>query len=58
MSDEYKVMEKFMEERGKIPDRGVIDLGAIDLCYDIQNYLNAKYEMLAALKVPKKSKRK
>ena len=50
-TDEFKAIEKFMEERSKL-DPKVIDLAAIDLCTDIQEYLNALWGM----KYPKKTK--
>jgi hypothetical protein len=53
--DEYQAIEKFMDERSKVPNK-TLELGAIDLCVDIQNYLNAFWDMMCAMKVPKKTK--
>jgi hypothetical protein len=44
-----------MDERNKLPPK-TIELGCIDLCYDIQPFLTAMWEMVSALKVPKKTK--
>jgi hypothetical protein len=53
--EDYKTIDRFMDERNKLPPK-TIELGCIDLCYDIQPFLTAMWEMVSALKVPKKTK--
>ena len=54
-SDEFQAIAKFELERSKLTSK-TLELAAVDLCEDIQPFLDSLWAMVGAVKAPKKTK--